>query len=211
MRPGDRLLLHICCAPCLAGPLKQLRAEGFEVAGFFYNPNIHPLLEFRRRLKSVQLFAECDPLPLTLCAEYGLEEFLREVYFAAPAPPERCRACYRLRLEKTAAEARATGAVGFSTTLFGSAHQDHELIRRVGAEAAAAHGVELVYRDFRPLAGYGEEVARRRQFYRQGYCGCVFSEEQRYRHTTQHLYRGSAPCTALPQPGAANRAGEREG
>lgn len=191
------LLLHVCCAPCLAGPLGALRAEGFQPVGFFYNPNIHPLIEFRRRLKALKVFCESDPLPIFFCEEYGLETFLGRVWAGGPPSEgpgrsgvERCAACYRLRLERTAQEARARGIGRFTTTLLVSPHQRHDLVRRCGEEAAREAGVEFVYRDFRPLAGRSAEEARRRRLYRQSYCGCLFSEEERYRATRVHVYHG---------------------
>jgi len=190
-----RLLLHVCCAPCLGGPLRAFRDEAYDVTAFFYNPNIHPLIEFRRRLKALRVFAESDPVPLEVCESYGLETFLREVWrCGARAGEERCRACYDLRLRRTAHEARRLGAEAFSTTLLSSHRQHHDLIRAVGEAVAEEEGVPFVYRDLRPWARVSEEVARRRHLYRQAYCGCLFSEEERFRDTARHLYRGGAPA-----------------
>ena len=188
MTGADKVVLHICCAPCLAGPLKLLRDEGLEVTGFFYNPNIHPLIEFRRRLKALKVFRESDDAPMVFCEEYGLEEFLREVYDKASSPPERCRNCYKLRLTATAATAKKLEARAFTTTLLASRHQDHEMIRNTGAEIGESQGIEFLYRDMRPTCGLSDDTARRRHLYRQSYCGCVFSEFERYRETTKHIY-----------------------
>jgi epoxyqueuosine reductase len=188
MTGGGAILLHICCAPCLAGPLAALRDEGCNVSGYFYNPNIHPLIEFRRRLKALRVFQESDPIPVERREEYGLAVFLREVY--RDGEPGRCLRCYRLRLTETARKARSSGAQGFTTTLLVSPHQQHDLIRAAGEEVARAEGVPFVYRDFRPVWHISEESARERLLYRQSYCGCVFSEEERYRDTRTHLYRG---------------------
>jgi len=192
MTDAGTLLLHVCCAPCLAGPLKRLREEGYEVAGFFFNPNIHPLIEFRRRLKALKVFCESDPLQVAFCEEYGLDAFLRETAASDWASPERCRVCYRMRLTQTARKAKETGAKRFTSTLFASRQQNHEMIREVAEKVAAEEGVELVYRDMRDTAPYSDDVARRRQLYRQSYCGCVFSENERSRNTTKHLYGASA-------------------
>lgn len=188
MTGADKVVLHICCAPCLAGPLKQLREEGFDVAGLFCNPNIHPLVEFRRRLKAVKVFCESDPLNVTFCEEYGLDLFLHETSPSGWTSPERCRICYRMRLTPAARKARDLGANGFTSTLFASRRQNHEMIREVAGKVAEEEGVELIYRDMRGMAPYSDEIARKRQLYRQSYCGCVFSEHERYRNTTKHLY-----------------------
>jgi len=187
-----RILLHICCGVCLAGPFKALRDDGHEVIGFFYNPNVHPLIEFRRRLKAVRLFAERHSLTVICDEEYGLYDYLARVYVAGEGrtPPRRCARCYRMRLERTAAEARDRGLDAFTTTLFVSRHQYHDRLRRIGEEAAEKIGVPLLYRDFRPLCDESREAARGQQLYLQNYCGCIFSEEERYRDTTRHLYRG---------------------
>jgi predicted adenine nucleotide alpha hydrolase (AANH) superfamily ATPase len=92
----------------------------------------------------------------------------------------RCAWCYRTRLEKTAAQAAEGGWEGFSTTLLISPWQDHQGIRRAGEQAAEKYGVPFLYRDFRPLFREGQKKAREMGLYRQKYCGCVFSEEERY-------------------------------
>ena len=181
------LLFHICCAPCLGAPLEALRQEGFQVSGFFFNPNIHPLLEFRKRVKALKVFLESDPLPVEMEESYGLDRFLEDV---APPRERRCARCYALRLERTARLAARQGAPAFSTTLLASRHQDHEAVKQAGEQAAERAGVEFLYRDFRPLADRSAAMARQKMLYRQAYCGCVFSEEERFRHTAKELYRG---------------------
>jgi len=176
-----RLLLHICCAPCLIGPLGTLRAEGHAVTGFFYNPNIHPLLEFRRRLGALREYVAAEPFPVVCDDEYGLHLFIREVYAEAPATPERCERCYRLRLERIARETRDRALEAFTTTLLVSRHQAHEVVRRTAEEVAARYGVGFLYRDFRPLEAASHRAARRYGLYFQNYCGCIFSEEERFR------------------------------
>lgn len=181
------VLIHICCAPCLGGPLEALREEGLEVEGFFLNPNIHPLLEFRKRLKALRVFMESDPIPVAFDEEYGLERYLREV---RPLEPGRCARCYAQRLVPTAGLAAERGHEAFTTTLLVSRHQDHDTVRRVGEAAAREAGVAFLDRDFRPLADRSAEIAKRKMLYRQPYCGCVFSEAERFRDTTREVYRG---------------------
>lgn len=185
-----KLLIHICCAPCLIGPLERLRAEHMEVEGTFYNPNIHPFLEFRKRMKALRVFLESDDLLVEIDGTYGLEKFVTEVY--APDRHKRCENCYALRLRHTARRARDRGFDAFTTTLLVSTRQDHELIREVGDQAAAEAGTEFLYRDFRPLNDRSHEQAKRRRLYLQSYCGCCFSEYERFCSTTRELYRGGA-------------------
>jgi len=181
------VLLHICCAPCTIAPLKALRDEGHAVSGFFHNPNIHPFLEFRKRIKAVRVFMETDAVPVGIDETYGLDDFVREAY--DPVRAARCEKCYAMRLRRTAERARRRFDA-FSTTLLVSKHQDHERVRAVGERVAQETGVRFLYRDWRELAEEGQAEAKGRSLYRQSYCGCCWSEWERYRDTTRELYRG---------------------
>jgi epoxyqueuosine reductase len=181
------LLVHVCCGVCAAAILEPLRHVG-RFAFFFYNPNIQPLLEFRRRLTSVQTFSDREKVDLVADDRYDAAEFLRRT--APWVRPERCLVCWRLRLAETARVAAERGFKAITTTLLASEHQDHEAVRRVGEEAAAGRGLEFHYEDWRPMAEHGHEVARRMSLYRQQYCGCLFSEEERFAPTRLHMYRG---------------------
>ena len=181
------LLVHACCAQCLAAILDPLRRLGCWAA-YFYNPNIQPLIEFRRRAKSLHVLAERERLALIADERYDVRGFLRSVPWDRP---ERCLACYRMRLDETARMAAEKGFSAMTTTLLASEHQDHETVRRLGEEAAAGRGLGFHYEDWRALAGRGREEAKRRSLYRQQYCGCLFSEEERFAPTSLHLYRGS--------------------
>jgi len=129
-------------------------------------------------------FAKSENLSLTSVDEYGLRVFLNEVYSHTDSDsisrPQRCKKCYRIRLEKTADFASREGYSAFSTTLLISPYQDHEEIKRVGEETAEKYGVDFLYRDFRQLFREGQSAARAANMYMQKYCGCIFSEEERY-------------------------------
>jgi len=217
-----RLLVHTCCANCLADGLEALQGKADDVAAYWFNPNIHPLLEYRKRLKSVKLLA--GRLGLDLEADetdegYGLARFLEEVAgiedersfgdfgqasarrmsglvttFAARRAyagrsRTRCERCHAVRLKAAAEEAARQGFDAFATTLAVSPYQDHESLRRAGAAAAAASGVEFVYDDLRELHDTAGSLPKGLKLYRQQYCGCVFSEEERYRDTGVGLLR----------------------
>lgn len=172
-----KLLLHSCCAPCTTFCLKTLRADGHEVSGYFLNPNIHPYTEFRRRLDTFREYCSSQGHSAVIDETYGLRSFLSEI---GQDVDGRCAQCYRMRLYPTAQLARKLGADAFTTTLLISPYQNHELLTRVAEEAAEAAGVPFAYYDFRP--GYRESVRLSREMglYRQPYCGCIFSEEERY-------------------------------
>jgi len=186
--PNDPVLLHVCCAPCLCAILDPLRARSTMLTAFYYNPNIHPLLEHRRRLKAVHVLADRERLPLAADERYGLEPFL-DAIGTQRGRPARCRTCYAMRLEATARHAADHGFPVFTSTLLVSPQQDREMICELGHDAARRHGVAFDDTDHRARHDLGNERARRLQLYRQQYCGCVFSEFDRYRHTTRHLYR----------------------
>jgi predicted adenine nucleotide alpha hydrolase (AANH) superfamily ATPase len=172
-----KILLHICCAPCAIYPLETLRARGFRVTGFFFNHNIHPFQEYRRRLETVESYASLVGMELVLRDEYLLEEFLAAV---ASTPGERCRYCYASRLERTAREAAQIGCDGFTSTLLYSRYQNHGQIREEAEKAAGKYGVRFHYEDFRPGWKHGIDVSRELGLYRQHYCGCIYSEKERY-------------------------------
>lgn len=155
--------------------------------GYFYNPNIHPLLEFRKRLKAVRIFQESDPLIIDYCEEYGLMEYLKEVDYEGE---NRCEDCYRLRLGNTAQYAKKKGFDAFSSTLLFSEHQDHEKVKKVGEQISEQIGIPFEYRDYRHLCECSREIASKKMLYKQSYCGCIFSEYERYKDTTRNLYQG---------------------
>ena len=184
---GKRILLHICCGPCSTYPIKQLREEGFQVTGFWYNPNIHPWQEHQRRRESLEKYAEAVDLPVIWYEKYEMPLYFRAVV-GHERFGERCRSCYRMRLEKTArvaAEGGPSAGSGrgfdaFTTTLLISPHQDQALIRQIGEEVAEEWEVEFYFENFR--RGWSERgrLTREHDLYRQQYCGCIYSEWERY-------------------------------
>ncbi|MFC1805419.1 epoxyqueuosine reductase QueH [Planctomycetota bacterium] len=183
------ILVHTCCAPCLCALLEPLEARDGDFTAYFYNPNIHPLIEFRRRLKAVQVLADQARFPLVVDDAYGLNAFLDAVWNSRERP-QRCRACYTMRLEATAAYAAGHGFPVFTSTLLVSPQQDREVICEVGHAAAERHGVAFDDTDYRDRHDVGVAQAKKQQLYRQQYCGCIFSEHERYRDTSVHVFRG---------------------
>jgi predicted adenine nucleotide alpha hydrolase (AANH) superfamily ATPase len=147
------------------------------VHGYFYNPNIHPFREFRKRLAAMRQLAELQKLTVDYCSEYGLKEYLREVVFKEE---QRCGICYAMRLKATVEHAKKIGADAFSTTLLYSRYQKHELIRSTAETLAEQSGVPFYYQDFRQGWQQGIDMAIEADLYRQPYCGCIYSEQERY-------------------------------
>jgi predicted adenine nucleotide alpha hydrolase (AANH) superfamily ATPase len=172
-----KILLHICCAPCTIYPLRILRQEGHDIGGLFSNPNIHPYLEYRRRLDTLTDYAGRVGLAVSRDETYTPEAFLRLVAFREE---DRCRFCYRLRLSRAAQIARREGFAAFTTTLLYSRYQKHDLIREVAEAEAERQGIAFFYRDFREGWSEGVRISRELGMYRQPYCGCLFSEKERY-------------------------------
>ena len=140
-----RLLLHICCAPCSVMCIETLRAEGIEPTGFWYNPNIHPVTEYKARKNTLTKYAADIHLRLIVKNEYGLRNFIDHVY---PHYESRCGYCYLCRLEETARFAAENGYDSFSTTLLISPYQNHELIIKTAQAMAKKYHVTFLYRDF---------------------------------------------------------------
>ena len=177
-------LLHVCCANCLSDVVEEFRKDGAELVLLFANPNIHPLVEFRRRLKSTRLLARRLGLRLEEDA-YGLGAFLGALGNRTRREDGRCRTCYAMRLERAAELSRALGARSFSTTLLSSPDQDREALLEAGELAARKWGVAFESPDLRRLHGSDGARPRDLKLYRQSYCGCVFSEEERFRDTSR--------------------------
>jgi len=170
----------------------SLRAEGIKPHLFWYNPNIHPFTEYKSRLESFCFFAADEKLEYDTDGDYGLACFLKTISSCMDEKPERCEICYRMRLQRTASFASQNKFSSFSTTLLISPYQDHEKIRRIGEEEGEKHKVNFLYRDFRPFFREGQARARAEIFYMQKYCGCIFSEEERYQEKPAQKHKNAA-------------------
>lgn len=171
-----KLLLHTCCGPCSIYPITQLKDE-FEISAFFFNPNIHPYQEFKKRRNSLREFCEQNRIPVVSLGNYGLQQFLRKVVFHET---QRCSICYQWRMEETASRAAKDGFDAFSTTLLYSRYQNHEKLKQCGFSLADQYNIDFIYRDFRVGWQYGIDKSIELGMYRQPYCGCIFSEQERY-------------------------------
>lgn len=174
------ILMHLCCANCALYPVTKLRAEGHSIHGYWFNPNIHPLTEYRLRLGAVRQLADIWSLPVQYDDEYGLVEFVRTV---AGQEHERCGYCYRVRLDATARRAKELGMDGFTTSLLVSPYQKFDTILEAGQAAAEHYGIAFYGEDFRPGYREGMNMSRELGLYRQKYCGCIYSEMERYAET----------------------------
>lgn len=172
-----KILLHSCCGPCTIYPLHRLRAQQWDVYSLFYNPYIQPYQEFERRLTTLQELADREGFKLIVRPDYDLEGFLRQTVFREQ---HRCITCYSARLEATARLARKSRFDAFTTTLLYSKQQNHALVRSLAEEASHKFDIPFYYEDFRVGWREGQEAARRSGMYRQQYCGCIYSERDRF-------------------------------
>lgn len=172
-----KTLMHCCCAPCSVRCIEDLRGEGIEPTAYWYNPTIHPYQEYKARRDTLKEYAPAIGMELIVDESYGLRPFVQAV---SGDIDHRCRYCYACRLDRTARYAAENGYESFTTTLLISPYQDHDLIRQLGERMADKYGISFLYRDFRPGFRDGHEKAKALGFYMQKYCGCIFSEEDRY-------------------------------
>ena len=161
----EKTLMHTCCAPCSVACIHQLRSEGIEPVSYWFNPNIHPYQEYKARRDTLMAYAPTIGMALIVQEDYGH--------------------CYTVRLEQTARFAAENSFSSFTSTLFVSPYQQHERMAEIAEEMARRYGVKFLYRDFRPGFRAGQQEARELGFYMQKYCGCVFSEEERYQKQIQ--------------------------
>lgn len=171
-----KVLLHMCCGPCAVFPAAVLHKD-HDVTGLFYNPNIHPYTEYKKRLETAQEFADKAGIKLIVIDDYKLDEFLRNAAFREN---QRCMMCYSDRLERAASVAKKGQFDAFTTTLLVSPFQKHDMIKRIGEEAGKKYGVPFLYQDFREGFKEGVEKSKQLELYRQPYCGCIYSERDRY-------------------------------
>ncbi len=173
-----RVLIHACCANCLLYPLKVLSSEFDEVFVYWFNPNVHPYTEYEKRLGAMKRLEELKGLRVIYNTRYSVKEWLRAVAFREE---KRCLFCYHNRLSMAASVAKRGGFDCFTTTLLYSKQQRHELIKEVGELVAKEKGVRFYYRDFREGWKEGIEESLSLGLYRQNYCGCIYSEEERFK------------------------------
>lgn len=179
------LLLHSCCAPCSSYVLEYL-SQYFKITVLYYNPNIGPQTEYDRRKKEqkefISRFPAKNPIEFLDC-DYEPREFFEKVKGKEHLGErsERCYACYELRLEKAAEEAKKYGFDYFTTTLSISPHKNAQWLNEIGAYFSEKYNVKYLFSDFKKKGGYyrSTELAKEYGLYRQDYCGCVFSKQER--------------------------------
>ena len=175
-----KLLLHMCCGPCACYPIKQLKLKGIESVGYFFNPNIHPYKEWEARLHTAIKLANIENIQLFIHKSYDIREFLKKALVSEGERNGRCNMCYAWRLEEVARFAADNKFEAFTSTLFYSIYQQHDLLKLKAERLARKYKINFYYEDFRIGWQEGIDISIERGLYRQKYCGCIFSEEERY-------------------------------
>ena len=173
-----KLLMHACCAPCSVYCVDSLKKENIQPTLFWYNPNIHPYTEYKNRRDCLINYSKIEGLECVVEDEYGLDEFCKKV---SNDIEKRCTSyCYPVRLRKLFEYAKQNGYDAVTTTLLYSIYQKHDFIKLYCEKLSEEFGIDFLYRDFRVGFWEGHDKAKELQLYMQKYCGCIFSEEDRY-------------------------------
>ncbi|MBI5207539.1 MAG: epoxyqueuosine reductase QueH [Candidatus Firestonebacteria bacterium] len=175
MNNSKKLLLHICCAPCLIYPYKKLKEIFPDFTGYFYNPNIYPDNEHEKRLQAVKNYSDAYSLSVIYDNDNNLSLFSKDNLSFEFQDELRCEHCYSIRLIHTANFAFNNNFTHFTTTLLFSIYQKHELIKKIAIEQAKKYGLIFLYEDFRSGWKEANEFSRKIGMYRQKYCGCISS------------------------------------
>jgi len=172
-----KLLMHMCCSNCSLYPLEGLLLKGIDVKGLWFNPNIHPLAEYQQRLDSLQRLQRLWGLDVEYIDHYDLDTFIRKI---GDPTDNRCIRCYAMRLEETARTAKKMNLDGFTTSMLVSPYQKFDAIVNIARELSKIHSIAFYFEDFRN--GYRGSIPLSKELglYRQRYCGCIYSEMERY-------------------------------
>ena len=192
--PGgeNKVLLHCCCAPCSCSILQRMVDSGIEPTVFFYNPNIYPCEEYERRKAEVVRYVKKTNIPF-IDADYDADPWFEHVkgHEEDAERGERCDLCFEMRLGKAAAYAAGNRFKVFATSLSISRWKDLDQVNRAGEKAAASFPGLIYWAQNWRLGGGQEQmdrIAKEQKFYRQRYCGCLYS-------LRESLRRGLARCS----------------
>jgi epoxyqueuosine reductase len=170
-----KILLHICCGPCATATVKKLKEEGFLVTGFFYNPNIHPNWEYKKRLKEAKKLALNNDIKLII-AEYQPVEYFNAICGFEEKKSNRCLKCWELRIEATAKKAVELGIGNIATTLRISPYQDQPKLLKLLEKITKEYGIDFYQNELTECFRDSIKISKEQDMYRQKYCGCIFSK-----------------------------------
>lgn len=190
----EKILVHTCCAPCLAFLYSELKYK-FEIIAYFYNPNIHPFKEYKNRKNALIEFCRINSIKLIIKDndDYNFEDWFEYIYYKQNEEKKdrfflniknnrdfRCKNCYEFRLLETVNMANNLGIKKFTTTLLYSIYQNHEFLKNSCYELSKKNSLDFYYEDFRKGWQKGFDLYNETGLYKQNYCGCIFSENERF-------------------------------
>ncbi len=188
MNKINKLLVHACCGPCFTYINYDLKNNGLltedntrqkvDFTACFYNPNIHPKVEYERRKEAFETLCKMEDTDYVILDEYSLDGYIKDVVDKVLNKKEfesRCEYCYYLRLNKVFLYALENGYDAVTTTLSISPYQKHDIIKKVGKLLEDKYKIKFIYVDYRQYFRQGQKMAREKGIYMQKYCGCVFS------------------------------------
>lgn len=175
---NNKIIMHVCCASCACYPFEVLKKEGYKVVGYWNNPNIHGYREHKKRLMTMGYYLTTNKQMELIEDKYEPEKWFESITNYTGS--QRCNECYKMRLEKTAKTAKNHNIEIFTSTLLYSKYQDHDTIKKIGDKIAESFGIKFLYRDFRHGWKEGINISKKIGLYRQQYCGCIFSERERF-------------------------------
>ncbi|MDI6861643.1 MAG: epoxyqueuosine reductase QueH [Caldisericia bacterium] len=171
----ESILIHTCCAPCSILVIDKFKKD-YEITLFFYNPNIHPYKEYLERLNSFKSFAENQKINY-IVAKYEYKDYFMNI---TKNFEDRCKFCYQLRLNQAAIISKELNIKNFTTTMLYSPYQKHDIIKTIGELLAKNYDLNFIYFDLRERYADGVKLSKDYNLYRQKYCGCIFSEIERF-------------------------------
>lgn len=173
-----KILFHICCGPCATASIKKLQEDDYEVVGYYYNPNIHPNYEYKKRLKEARRLARRLDIKL-IVDEYEPSDYFNSIKGVELDQRKRCPKCWELRLAKTAQKAKELGVNIIGSTLRISPYQNQDELLRIGRDVAKKYNLSFYEKDLANCFNESVSMSKEQGMYRQKYCGCIFSKEYR--------------------------------
>ena len=178
-----KLLLHACCGPCSSYVLEYL-CNYFDITIYYYNPNIYPKEEYTRRKEELKTFVNKFNNKIKVIEEfYNTDEYYKSIKGLEKLgeKSERCYKCYEFRLDKTALFAKENNYDYFTTTLSISPYKNAEWLNEIGKNMEEKYNIKYLFADFKKKNGYKRslELSKEYKLYRQDYCGCVYSKQER--------------------------------
>jgi epoxyqueuosine reductase len=176
MKHNERILVHVCCAPCSTTVMERLQEQAYDIVLFFSNSNIHPEDEYLKRLEEARNLAAM--LSLVLVEDpYNHAAWLTHIHGLESEPEQgkRCLKCFEYNLARASAMAQELNIPGFTTTLTVSRHKSSKDIFAIGSTFPG-----FLPMDFKKQDGFNRSIQLSSQLnlYRQDYCGCEFSKNK---------------------------------